>query len=119
LLLLTMGSGAYVAVAHRWAAVWSLVTVSRYARSLMTLQPDVTPLESVPFAIRLHILASITVVGLVGFTHYADGVLRFVWRASCAVCGPVATLANREWRVLQTWIVKSGRNLLWPEEEEE
>src|SRR5262245_18020137 len=98
LLLLTMGSGAYTAIAHRWAAVWSLETVTRYAMSLLSLQPDVTPLESVPFAIRLHILASVVVVGLVGFTHRADGVLRFARWVSRDVFGPVVTLVISEWR---------------------
>jgi nitrate reductase gamma subunit len=118
-LLLALVSGLGVAVVYRWAAAWSAVTVTRYARSLVSLQPNLESLEAMPYLVKLHIFSSFIVVALLGFTRFLDVWLTTLLRATRVALGPFMTIADRRWRLLRAGAIRSGRNLMWPEEEED
>jgi len=117
-LLLTLASGLGIAVVYRWAAVWSAVTVTRYVRSLLILQPNVEPLQAMPYLVKLHIFSSFIVVALLGFTPFIDAALNVLLRAAGAVMGPIMSTFDRQWKLLHERALRSGRSLIWPEEED-
>lgn len=117
-LLLTLVSGLGVAVAYRWAAAWSAITLTPYARSLLNFQPNVEPLHAMPYLVRLHIFSSFIVVALVAFTRLTDVLLDALRRATGVVIGPFVSALDRQWRLAQHWALRSGRRLMWPEEED-
>jgi len=117
-LLLTLVSGLGVAVVYRWATAWSAVTVTRYARSLLSLQPNLEALEAMPYLVKLHIFSSFIVVALLAFTPLIDVLLKAPLRAIGAVVGPVASAVDRRRRLLQERLCQSSRSLMWPEEED-
>ena len=116
--LLTLVSGLAIAIVYRWATVWSAVTVTPYARSLLTLQPDVARLETMPYLVRLHIFSSFIVVALLAFTGMLDFLVSAMVRAIGAVLGPFVATVDRQWRPLQERALRSGRTLIWPEEDD-
>ena len=73
--LLTLLSGLAIAIVYRWATAWSAVTVTPYARSLLSLQPNVARLEAMPYLVKLHIFSSFIVVALLAFTRMLDVLL--------------------------------------------
>jgi nitrate reductase gamma subunit len=117
--LLTFVSGLGIALVYRWAAVWSAVTVTHYARSLLSLQPRVEPLEAMPYLVKLHIFSSFIVIALLAFTRLVDVLLTVLVRAVTVVMSPFVSIVERQRRLLQDWALRSGRSLLWPEEEED
>jgi nitrate reductase gamma subunit len=117
-LLLTIVSGLGIAIVYRWAAAWSAVTVTRYARSILGLQPNLGPLEAMPYLVKLHIFSSFIVVALLAFTRSFDFLLNAVLRAASAVIGPFVSAFDRLWTPLQEWALRRGRSLMWPEEED-
>jgi len=116
--LVTLSSGLAIAIVYRWATVWSAVTVTPYARSLLSLQPDVARLETMPYLVRLHIFSSFIVVALLAFTRMLDFLLSAAARAIGAVAGPLVSTVDRQWRPLQERALRSGRTLIWPEEDD-
>jgi len=117
-LLLTVVSGLGIAVVYRWAAAWSAETVTRYARSLLSLQPNVDALEAMPYLVKLHIFSSFIVIALLAFTRLIDVVLNVMLRAIGGVMRPFVSILNRRWKPLQERTLRSGRSLMWPEEED-
>jgi nitrate reductase gamma subunit len=118
-LLLTVVSGLGIAVFYRWAAAWSAVTVTRYARSLLSLQPNLEALEGMPYLVKLHIFSSFIVITLLAFTRFIDVFLCAVRRTASWVFGPVVSTFDFQWRLLHKWALRSGRSLMPPEEEDE
>lgn len=57
LLLLTVGSGIWTAVALRWGSVWYAETVLPYVDSLVRLEPETALVNALPLAPRLHLAA--------------------------------------------------------------
>ena len=117
-LLLTIVSGLGIAIVYRWAAAWSAVTVTRYARSVLSLQPNVGPLEAMPYLVKLHIFSGFMVVALLAFTRSFDFLLDAVLRAARVVIGPCVSTVDRLWTPLHERALRSGRSLMWPEEED-
>jgi nitrate reductase gamma subunit len=117
-LLLTLISGLGVAVLYRWAAAWSAVTVARYVRALVSLQPNLEPLAAMPYLVKLHIFASFVLVALMAFTRFIDVPLRALLRAIHDVIDPLAAALNRRWRPLQHRVLRSSRRLMWSEEDD-
>jgi nitrate reductase gamma subunit len=117
-LLVTLVSGLGVALVYRWAAAWSALTVTRYARSLLSLQPNVEPLEGMPYLVKLHVFSSFIVMALLAFTRLIDVWLNGLLRGTGVVIGPFVSAVDRQWRLLQEWARRSGRSWMWPEEED-
>jgi nitrate reductase gamma subunit len=117
-LLLTLISGLGTAVFYRWAAAWSAVTVARYLRALVSLQPNLEPLAAMPYLVKLHIFSSFVVVALIAFTRFLDVPLRALLRASRGVIDPLVAAGARHWRPVQQRLLRSSRRLMWSEEED-
>jgi nitrate reductase gamma subunit len=117
-LLLTVVSGLAIAVIYRWAAAWSAVTLTGYARSLMSLQPNPEALEGMPYLVKLHIFSSFMVIALLALTRCVDVFLSALRRTASVVVGPVVSTFDAQWRLLHKWAVRSGRRLISPEEED-
>jgi hypothetical protein len=71
-----------------------------------------------PYLVRLHIFSSFIVVALLAFTRMLDFVLSAVVRAIGAVAAPLVSTVDRQWRPLQERALRSGRTLIWPEEDD-
>jgi nitrate reductase gamma subunit len=117
-LLLTMASGLAVAVFYRWAAAWSVMTVTRYARALASFQPNLEPLAAMPYLVKLHIFSSFVVVALLAFTRFVDVPLNALGGAIRGVIDPLVTACDRHWRPLQHRLLRSSRRLMWSEEDD-
>jgi nitrate reductase gamma subunit len=117
-LLLTMTSGLAVAVFYRWAAAWSALTVTRYARALVSFQPNLEPLAAMPYLVKLHIFSSFVVVALIAFTRFIDVPLRALLRAVRGVVDLLVAARDRHWRPLQHRVLRGSRRLMWSEEDD-
>lgn len=69
LLLVQVGSGVYVAVSHSWGSSWFAASASPYLWSIITLDPDITYVLAMPFAVKLHIVNACLVIGFFPFTR--------------------------------------------------
>jgi nitrate reductase gamma subunit len=117
-LLVTLLSGTGIAIAYRWAAVWSAVTVTPYARALLHLRPNVEPIEAMPYLVKLHIFSSFVVVGLLAFTRSIDAVLLPLRRAIGTFVAPLVSSVDRRCALLLERALESGRRVMWPEEDD-
>ena len=76
--------GIQTAAGHRWGSMWSVQTTTPYLWSLLTFQPDVTFVESLPPTVRLHIVLAWFIVLLLPFSrlvHIFSLPLQYLWRA--------------------------------------
>ena len=71
-----------------------------------------------PYLVKLHIFSSFIVVALLAFTRSFDVLLNAVLRAAGVVFGPFVSTVDRLWTPLQERALRSGRSLMWPEEED-
>ena len=69
MLLLQTGSGVAVALFHPWGSSWFAASASPYLWSIITLNPNVTYIATMPWLVKLHILNAYLVVGLFPFTR--------------------------------------------------
>ena len=103
LLATATASGLAVAGVYRWASTWGVAVVSPYVVSLLRGAPRETVFDSMPFALRLHVLSAFAILAVLPLTtvgravaalvHHrvAHGVTRVEQRAAAAVA------ALREW----------------------
>ncbi len=69
LLLVQVISGVYVAVMHSWGSSWFAASASPYLWSIITLDPDISYVIAMPFAVKLHIVNACLVIGFFPFTR--------------------------------------------------
>ena len=69
LLLVQVGSGVYVAVSHSWGSSWFAASAAPYLWSIVTLDPDISYVLAMPFAVKLHIVNACLVIGFFPFTR--------------------------------------------------
>jgi nitrate reductase gamma subunit len=69
LLLVQAGSGVYVAVTCSWGSSWFAASASPYLWSIIMLDPDITYVLAMPFAVKLHIVNACLVIGFFPFTR--------------------------------------------------
>jgi nitrate reductase gamma subunit len=116
-LLVAIVSGLLMAARYRWASSWSAVTLTPYVHSLFALRPDVQ-LVALPYLIKLHVFSGIVLIALLPFTSLMSLLLAPAHRALDLLMSPIVTVATRQARRLGDWAHESGRNLMWPEEED-
>jgi nitrate reductase gamma subunit len=78
-----MFAGVYIAVFHRWGSSWFAAALSPYLWSLVKLQPDVSYVAPLPWAVKVHILGATVLVGLFPFTrlvHVLAAPISYLWR---------------------------------------
>lgn len=83
LLAVQIFAGIYIAVFHRWGSSWFAAALSPYLWSLIRLQPDVSWVAPLPWAVKLHIVGGFALIGLFPFTrlvHVLAAPLPYLWR---------------------------------------
>jgi nitrate reductase gamma subunit len=116
-LSIAMTSGLALAVVHRWAAAWSLTTLTPYVRSVLSLQPDVSRLDGMPYLVRLHVGSAFLLVSTFPFSTLFEVVIRALTRFRPAVSHVVSTM-DRGWGLARERVVRRGQRLIWPEEDD-
>jgi nitrate reductase gamma subunit len=119
LLTVTIGSGLAMAVLHRWATAWSLVTVAPYVGSVLALRPEVGLVEALPYLVKLHVFAALTTAAVLPLSHALDPLLIQVSRLLTKMRAPVTAFAQRARARIEDGARRAAHAFGWPEEEEE
>ncbi len=90
LLGLAIGTGLLLAVLYRWASSWSVVTLTPYAVSVLTLAPRVELVAATPFLVRLHVVGTYALLAVLPFTTGGSRALVPVQRVVRTVWTPLA-----------------------------
>ena len=69
LLLVQVGSGVYVAISHSWGSSWFAASAAPYLWSIVKLDPDISYVLAMPFAVKLHIVNAFLTIGFFPFTR--------------------------------------------------
>ncbi len=83
LLVTQVASGVYIAVFHPWGSSWFASSAAPYLWSLVKLNPDVTWIEAMPWAVKLHILNAWVLIGFFPFTRLVHVLVvpnQYLWR---------------------------------------
>ncbi len=83
LLLVQVGSGVYVAVMCSWGSSWFAASATPYLWSIVTLDPDISYVLAMPFAVKLHIVNAFLVIGFFPFTRLVHVLVipnPYLWR---------------------------------------
>jgi nitrate reductase gamma subunit len=94
LLLVQLASGIGVALFYPWGSSWYAASVVPYLRSLVQLEPDLSPISGLPHPVKLHLATAWVVVLVLPCTHvvrpliircWDDGEVKEARRAATAV----------------------------------
>ena len=83
LLLFQALSGVWVAIFNNWGSSWFAAVLSPYLWSIITFNPDISSVSTLPFSIKLHIIGAFTIITLTPFTrlvHFLVFPLNYSWR---------------------------------------
>jgi len=83
-LVIQTGSGFWVSLGYRWGADWFMDTSVPWMMSLITLQPQIDYVATLPFIVKLHIIGGFVVIALFPFTrlvHVVSLPLSYLWRS--------------------------------------
>ncbi len=117
-LLITIVSGVLIAARYRWASSWSAITLTPYVHSLFALEPDLR-LVALPYLVKLHVFSGIVLVALLPLTSVMSLLLVPVHRLLDLLLTPIVTVTTRQAKRVGDWANESGRQLMWPDEEED
>jgi nitrate reductase gamma subunit len=84
LLGLQIASGVYVALFHPWGSSWFATSMSPYLWSLLKLNPEISHVVAVPWAVKLHIVNAWIVIGFFPFTRLVHILVvpnPYLWRS--------------------------------------
>lgn len=82
-LFVQTASGFWVSLGYRWGADWFMDTSVPWMVSLLTFQPNVEYVASLPFLVKLHIIGGFVVIGLFPMTrlvHVVSLPMSYLWR---------------------------------------
>lgn len=83
ILLVQVASGVYTAVFHPWGSSWFASSVTPYLWSLLKLNPDVSAIAVMPWAVKLHIINAYVMIGFFPFTRLVHVLVApnpYLWR---------------------------------------
>ncbi len=83
LLAMQLASGVYVALFYPWGSSWFAASAAPYLWSVVRLQPDISYLVAMPWAVKLHIINAFVVVGFFPFTRLVHVLVvpnPYLWR---------------------------------------
>ncbi len=83
LLLAQVALGFWVSLFFRWGADWYLHTAVPWLQSLVTFQPDIATVTTLPWVVKLHMLGGFLVLAVFPFTRLVHAVtfpVRYLWR---------------------------------------
>jgi nitrate reductase gamma subunit len=89
-----MASGVAVAIVYRWAAAWSVVTLTPYVVSLGAFQPRVSLVASAPFLVRLHLLGAFACVAALPLGRAASAAIASAARGVRSRLASLAAMAH-------------------------
>ena len=75
--------GIWVALFYRWGADWYLHTAVPWLNSLLTLDPQIQYVTTLPWVVKLHMLNAFVFVTLFPFTrlvHVVTVPISYLWR---------------------------------------
>ncbi len=75
--------GIWVALFYRWGADWYLHTAVPWLNSLLTLDPQIQYVTTLPWVVKLHMLNAFVIVTLFPFTrlvHVVTVPISYLWR---------------------------------------
>jgi len=82
-LIIQVGLGLYVAVFYRYGGLWFTKTAAGWLWSLITLRPDISYIQTMPWAVKLHFFFAFVVILLFPFTrlvHVFTVPITYLWR---------------------------------------
>jgi nitrate reductase gamma subunit len=119
LLLVGVASGVALAIAYRWAASWSTVTLTPYVQSVVTLHPHLSLVKGMPYLVKLHVFSAVAIVGLLPFTRLIDLLLVLADRGLARSLAPLVALGSWGLRPVEHWARRCAQSLWLHEEEDE
>lgn len=69
LLLFQLVSGVYIAVFHPWGSSWFAASMAPYLWSLVSFNPNVSFLATMPLIVKLHVINFYLLIGVFPFTR--------------------------------------------------
>ncbi|MCC6395530.1 MAG: respiratory nitrate reductase subunit gamma [Bacteroidetes bacterium] len=81
-------SGLYVAVYHSWGSSWFAALAAPYLWSLVTLQPDISPVASLPWMVKVHMTSAWLMIAFAPFTRLVHILVvpnPYLWRKAQVV----------------------------------
>lgn len=82
-LIIQVGLGLYVAIFYRYGGLWFTKVAAGWLWSLFTLRPDITYIQTMPWAVKLHFFFAFVVILLFPFTrlvHIFTFPITYLWR---------------------------------------
>lgn len=82
-LLVQVVAGIWTAIFYRWGSSWYAAFAVPYLWSLLKLNPDISLVSNLPFAVQLHIIGAYVMIGLIPFTrlvHLLAFPITYLWR---------------------------------------
>lgn len=83
LLILEVTMGLWIALGFRWGSSWFAAVLTPYLRSIVTFQPDIGAVASLPWLVKLHIIGAYLILLLIPFSrlvHLLVVPLHYIWR---------------------------------------
>ena len=75
--------GLWVAYNFRWGSSWFSSLLTPYLYSIFTLQPDISAVALLPWAVKLHIIGAFLIIGIIPFSrliHFLVPPINYIWR---------------------------------------
>lgn len=76
-------TGLYTAIFHSWGSSWFAATAVPYIWSLLTLNPDISPITAMPWMVKLHIISAYVMIAFFPFTRLVHALVvpnPYLWR---------------------------------------
>lgn len=84
ILFVQVASGVWIAMQYRWGSLWYAAALVPYLRSLFTLRPIVENVASMPWVVKLHMVTTFLIIGILPFTrllHFLVVPIPYLWRS--------------------------------------
>ncbi|NJN14284.1 MAG: respiratory nitrate reductase subunit gamma [Planctomycetes bacterium] len=88
MLLFQVGTGVWVALAHRWGSSWFAASLTPYLRSLLFLNPDIAYVTAMPTMVKTHIVSAFALIAFFPFTRLVHILVipnMYLWRKTQVV----------------------------------
>jgi len=83
ILIVEVVIGLLVALFYRWGSSWFAAVLTPYLRSLLSFQPDISGVASLPWLVKLHIIGAYLIFMMIPFSrlvHLLVAPLHYIWR---------------------------------------
>lgn len=83
LLITQTAFGLWIAYNFRWGSSWFSTLLTPYIYSIFKLQPDISAVSLLPWAVKIHIIIAFIIVAIIPFSrliHFLVYPLNYLWR---------------------------------------